>query len=63
MEVPFGDVTMWCSLLCKGNPAVGELTYEFAPGEPVSIPVCEECKDRVLAGEHPMLDLEVGPTG
>ena len=46
-------VTMWCSLLCSGNEATGDLVIEDPPGTERSIPICEECLEKIKNGASP----------
>ena len=46
MVIPQGcEVVVWCSLLCNGNPATGNLVIHTEDGT-VTIPVCDECGQR-----------------
>lgn len=57
-------MTIWCSLYCKGNEAVGYLDLTTAAGETIEIPCCRECADKVLTAQarrglsHPELPLD-----
>jgi len=47
IELPEGvQVTRWCSLFCRGNEAVGEITIDHKPGYTVQLPICEECLEK-----------------
>jgi hypothetical protein len=54
IELPEGlegaHITFWCSLFCDGTEATGELNAEFPDGQVITIPVCEECAEKVISG-------------
>lgn len=53
-EFEGAHVVIWCSLLCGGNEATGELTIEEEDGE-IAIPICEECLNKIKeAGGAPI---------
>lgn len=54
------SVTQWCSLYCDGNEAVGDMEIAYNGGKVVSLPVCQECADRLQ--ENPLLALDLEPT-
>ena len=51
-------VTLWCSLYCKGNEAVGDMDIDFGDGNTVSLPLCQECADHLQDNPHLALDLK-----
>lgn len=40
------QMTQWCSLLCTGNEAVGDLSIPVN-GERMDVPVCQECLETI----------------
>lgn len=61
MEQAFGiPVTLWCSLYCEGNEAVGEMEIDYDGGKVVSLPLCQECADTLQKNPALALDLEPG---
>ena len=37
----------WCSLLCTGTEAIGDITIEYPDGGSLTLPVCQECLESV----------------
>lgn len=50
-------VTLWCSLYCEGNEAVGDMVIEYDRGYKVSLPMCRECADKLEENPGLLLDL------
>ena len=50
-------ITMWCSLYCTGNEAVGDMDIDFGDGKTVSLPLCQECADHLQKNPDLLLDL------
>jgi len=50
-------VTMWCSLYCDGNPAVGDMDIDYGQGRVVSLPLCQGCADHLQKNPRLALDL------
>lgn len=51
------DSTQWCSLYCKGTPAIGVVLVEFGMMN-IPLPVCQECFDKLEEGT-PLPESEV----
>jgi hypothetical protein len=52
-------ITLWCSLYCEGNEAVGEMDIDWGGGHVVSLPMCQECADHLQ--KNPALALDLVP--
>lgn len=52
-------VTMWCSLYCTGNEVVGDMDIDYGDGRVVSLPLCQECADKLQ--NNPALALDLVP--
>lgn len=55
MDLP---VTVWCSLYCTGNEAVGDMDITYDKKNTVTLPLCQECADKLLADPKLALDLK-----
>jgi len=55
--IPGVPITMWCSLYCTGNEAVGDIEVEFDKGNTVSLPLCEQCLETLQNNPSLLLDL------
>lgn len=50
-------VTVWCSLYCDGNEAVGDMDIDYGEGLVVSLPLCQECAETLQNNPRLALDL------
>lgn len=58
--IPGVPITMWCSLYCEGNEAVGDMDIDYGEGLVVSLPLCQECAEKLQADPKLALDLKPG---
>lgn len=52
-------VTLWCSLYCEGQEAVGEMEIQFTTEQTISLPLCAYCAD--ILEKNPQLALALAP--
>jgi hypothetical protein len=57
--IPGVPITLWCSLYCEGNEAVGEMDIDYGDGMMVSLPLCAECAE--VLQKNPALALDLKP--
>lgn len=50
-------VTTWCSLYCEGNEAVADMDLDYGDEAVVSLPVCNECMEKIQNNPSLLLDL------
>lgn len=51
-------VTLWCSLYCEGNEAVGDMNIRYSESLEVSLPLCQECAEKLQRNPKLALDLK-----